>query len=789
MGKRAEPKPVLFTDLTLKTASAQGVSLASKAGRVEVTVLAPDLIRLRATREKTFTEVSYAVVPVTRAEVPMTLRERKQDLELRTEKFIFQIDKAKGSWRVTDENGWIVLNSVGAIEHAKKTGFTVRLGLEEKERILGLGECTGPLNKRGLIRDFWNIDVLGHASCMHPALRSLYIAIPFGIGWRQGRAFGVFWDNPGRQSWDLGCTTHDQWQMKTATGELDIYLFLGPGLPQVVNRFSELTGRMPLPPKWALGYHQSRYGYPSRKRIEEVARTMRRKKIPCDVIHLDIPHMDGYRVFTWGKTFPKPAEMVKQLRRKGFKLTAILDPGVKIDRKFPVYQRGRRFDVFVKDTHGKEVVAKVWPGKSVFPDFFQIDVRNWWGEEQSALSEIGIAGFWNDMSEPSNFDLPGKTLPCSAHHHTTDGVKTHGEIHNAYGQCMTQATYDGMLMAAPEKRPFVLSRGGYAGIQRYAAISTGDNSSTWENLTETIPMLLNLSLSGVPFCGADVGGFLENASGEILARWMQLAVFTPYFRNHTNNESRDQEPWAFGPEVEDICRRYIQLRYQLLPYLYCLFAEAQRTGAPVMRPLVWHYPQDPIAAACGDQYMAGADVLVAPVLQPGVVARSVYLPRGTWFSFWNGEAFEGGQHILVQAPLDMLPVFVRAGTVLPFGPVQQYVGEVTEPYQVLHIWPGGNGVLEWYEDDGISNGYLSGQYQRRRIEVKPMGAETEIVIGDSEGEFQSPYQAWRIMLHQQAKKPKLVINGRKFDVHHEAEWGLAIIDLPVVAQEIRMRVK
>ncbi|MCD6048603.1 MAG: alpha-glucosidase [Verrucomicrobia bacterium] len=789
MGKRPEPKPILFADLKLKAASAQTASFTTKAGRIELSVLAPDLIRLRATRSKSFNEGSFAVVEQSRPAVATNIKERKQHVELSTEQFRFRLDKARGTWHITDAKGWLILESKNAIEHSKKTGFTVRLGLEKKESIMGLGECTGPLNKRGLIRDFWNIDVLGHASCMHPALRSLYIAIPFGIGWRQGRAFGIFWDNPGRQSWDLGCTTDDVWKMTATTGDVDLYIFLGPALPQIVSRFSELTGRMPLPPKWSLGYHQSRYGYPSRKRIEEVARTLRRKQIPCDCIHLDIPHMDAYRVFTFGKTFPKPGEMIRQLAIKGFKLTAILDPGVKIDRKFPVYQSGRRFDAFVKDALGKDVVGQVWPGKSVFPDFFQLDVRNWWGDEQAALSRLGILGLWNDMSEPAAFDLPGKTLPCNAKHHTTFGVKTHAEVHNAYGQCMTHATYDGMLAAAPDRRPFVLSRGGYAGIQRYAAISTGDNSSTWENLTETIPMLLNLSLSGVPNCGADVGGFLENASGEILTRWIQLATFTPYFRNHTNNESRDQEPWAFGPEVEGICRRYIQLRYQLLPYLYCLFAEARETGAPIMRPLAWHHPQDAIASSCGDQFLLGENVLVAPIMQPAGVARSVYLPRGTWFNFWNGEAFDGGQHILVQAPLDMLPVFVRAGTILPFGPVQQYVGEVAEPAQVLHIWPGGHGVLEWYEDDGVSNEYLTGQFSRRRIETKPVGEQTEIIIGASEGDFPSPHQAWRIMLHQQDKKPKLTINGRSFTPHHEKEWGLAIIDLPVVKQEIRMRVR
>lgn len=789
MGKRVEPKPVVFTDFKLKATSAQGALLSAKAGLVELTVLAPDLVRMRATRGKSFSQGSFAVMAQEWPAVKTGVRERKVDIELRTEAFSLRFNKLKGTWRVTDKNGWTVLNSTSAIEYGKKSGFTLRLSLEAKDKILGLGESTGPLNKRGLIREFWNIDVLGHASCIHPSLKNLYVSIPFGLGLRAGRTFGVFWDNPGKQVWDMGCTQENAWQLNAATGELDVYLFLGPSLPQIVEQFTQLTGRMTLPPKWALGYQQSRYGYPTRKHIEDVARRFRQKKIPCDVIHLDILHMDGYRVFTFGKTFPQPKKLIHKLGKQGFKCVSIVDPGVKVDRQFGVYQRGRKLKAFVKDAHGKDIIGKVWPGRSALPDFFSAKARKWWAKEQAALARAGIAGVWNDMNEPSAFDLPGKTLPLDARHQTELGVKTHGAVHNAYGQMMARASHEGMLANAPEQRPFVITRAGYASVQRYAMVWTGDNSSTWEHLAESVPMLLNLSLSGVPFCGADAGGFLEHTTGELLARWTQLAAFTPFFRNHTNNESRNQEPWTFGPEVEDICRRYIQLRYQLLPYLYCLFAEARAKGTPIMRPLAWHHPQDAVAVACGDQFLLGENVLVAPILQPGSVARSVYLPRGTWFNFWNGEAFDGGQHIVAHAALDTMPVFVRAGTILPFGPVQQYVGEVAEPFQVLHIWPGGNGVLEWYEDDGVSNSYLSGQYQRRRIETKPVGGETEIVIGASEGEYQSPHQAWRIMLHQQNKKPKLLINGRRFDVHHEADWGLAIIDLPVVAQEIRVRIK
>lgn len=789
MGKRVAPKPVLLTGFTPKSTSTQGVTLSTKGGQVEVTVLAPNLIRLRATRQAHFPAGSFAVVQTDWPEVPTKVRQRKRDIELRTDQFAFRLDKAKGTWRVTDNRGWPVLASATPISHSKKDGWRLGLTLKAHDRIWGLGETTGPMDKRGLTREFWNIDVLGHASCIHPSLKNLYVSIPLGLIWSEGRASGVFWDNPGKQVWDMGVTREDTLQMHATTGELDLYLFLGPSLPQIVERFTELTGRMTLPPKWALGYQQSRYGYPTRQHIEKVAHNFRKKEIPCDVLHFDIMHMDGYRVFTFGKTYPQPAQLIRKLARKGFKVVTIVDPGVKTDRKFGVYQRGRKQKAFVRDPQGKDIVGKVWPGKSVFPDFFQANVQQWWGKEQRALTKLGVTGIWNDMNEPSSFDLPGKTLPLDAQHVTEHGTVAHEQVHNVYGQKMAQASSEGLLASAPEQRPFVITRAGYAGIQRNAMVWTGDNSSTWFHLGESIPMLLNLSLSGVPFCGADAGGFLEDVTGELLVRWMQLAAFTPFFRNHTNNESRDQEPWTFGKDAEEICKRYIQTRYQLLPYLYCLFAEAQRHGTPIMRPLAWHAPGDAVAAACNDEFLLGENLLIAPVIQQGAVARSVYLPRGTWFSFWDGQAFDGGQHIIAHAPLNTLPVFVRAGTILPYGPVQQYVGQHEEPFQTLHIWPGALGSLEYYEDDGVSNAYQQGQYHRRRLAVKPIGGTTEISIGASEGNYQSRFQGWRVMVHQQARKPRLYINDRRIDMYYEETWGLAMIDLPMVPQGIRMVMK
>jgi alpha-glucosidase len=523
-------------------------------------------------------------------------------------------------------------------------------------------------------------------------LRSLYVSIPFAVSLREGRAAGLFWDNPAKQVWDIGVTAPEEWRMNAAGGEIDLYLFPGPEASRVVERFTELTGRMPLLPRWALGYHQSRYSYASRAELERIAREFRRRKIPCDALYLDIDHMDGFRVFTFGRSIPRPRSMLARLHRQGFKVVAIVDPGVKNDPRFGLLRRGRKLDAFVKAPGGRrDFIAKLWPGKCRFPDFFDPTARRWWGREQARFQRLGLDGFWNDMNEPATFDGPGKTLALKCVHteretlaprprgkarRVGDVHHVHAAVHNAYGMLMARASRDGALAGRPAVRPFIVSRAGYAGIQRFAVVWTGDNSSTWEHLAGSVPMLLNLGLSGVPFCGADVGGFLDNATGELLVRWTQLAAFTPFFRNHCNKDARPQEPWVFGPEVERICRKFIQHRYRLVPYLSQLVTEAHERGTPIIRPLFYHYQDDPVAAGVGDQFLLGRDLLVAPVLQQGAVARCVYLPRGTWLSFWNRrQRHGGGRHVVAEAPLDAIPVFVRAGASIPTGPVRQFIAD------------------------------------------------------------------------------------------------------------------
>lgn len=727
-------------------------------GRARLTVVHEDVFRLRICREKFGRDVSWAIVE----DVPEmeSLPMEGGGFFARSSHATFVLNEGDNAWALRGARSREILRG-RKVGYQDGRGF-FRLDLNERDRIFGLGEMTGTMDKRGLRRELWNIDVLGHAKAIYHSLSSLYVSIPFAILWRDGRAFGIFWDNPARQVWDMGHTNPDELFVECDDGEINLYFFIGPTLPQILARFTSMTGCIPLPPRWGLGFHQCRYSYESADRVLEIATNFRERQIPCDAIYLDIHHMLGFRVFTFGKRFPNPKQLTSALAKNGFKSVAIVDPGVKNDRKFGVLQRGLKKDVFIKSPNGKrDYIGKVWPGPARFPDFLNARVRRWWGREQCALYKLGINGIWNDMNEPANFALPTKTLPPDCAHQTDFGPAKHVEVHNVYGMQMARASREGALRFDPKARPFVITRAGYAGVQRYALVWTGDNTSTWEHLADTIPMLLNLSLSGAPFCGVDAGGFLGNCAGELLARWTQVCALTPFFRNHSNEGTRAQEPWAFGPEIEAVCRAAIQWRYQMLPYIYSLFEKATRDGTPVMRPLIWHYQNDPQSAATQDQFLLGESLLVAPVIQPGARARSVYLPPGTWHDFWSAGSFRGRSHTLAEAPLGVLPLYVKAGGIIPFAPLAQHTGQYSSHEITLQIWSGADGKLEFYDDDGATR---NGPEYRRTIEFVQRERGGVIRFGTAQGEYRNGPRLWRIVFHRAASRASAFHGNKELNV-------------------------
>ncbi len=562
----------------------------------------------------------------------------------------------------------------------------------------GLGEKASALDHAGRRFELWNRDPAAYDRGDDP----LYLSAPFLVGLQAGRAAGLFFDNPHRAWVDVGATERGVVDYRAAGGELRLYVMAGTPAA-VLQRYTALTGRARLPPLWAFGFHQSRYSYFPQARVLEVAKTFRARRLPCDVLHLDIHHMDGYRSFTWHPTrFPQPRAMLEALHRSGFKALSIVDPGIKVEEGYRVYDEGVARGAFLRWPDGARFEGPVWPGGCHFPDFSSPAVRAWWGEQYRGLLEDGVDAFWNDMNELALLTVPtGATVPDALTHDAEGRGATHAEVHNVYGQLMARASCEGLARLRPGRRPVVLTRSGWAGVQRHALHWTGDNKATWDHLRLSLQMVLNLGLSGVPFTGPDTGGFTGNPEPELFARWMQLSAFLPFFRVHSVVGSRDQEPWAFGEVVERVCRATLEWRYRVLPYLYTAAWQATRTGAPVARAMAFEFPDDARFLSLDDQLMVGDALLVAPVLERGARRRAVQLPRGAWFDFWTGARHEGGGTVLVDAPLDAVPVFARGGAVVPLWPVQQHVGErPVDTLELLAFAAPGERVSRLYEDDG-----------------------------------------------------------------------------------------
>ena len=523
---------------------------------------------------------------------------------------------------------------------------------------------------------------------------------------KEDTAYGLFFDNTFHSYINLGKESDDYFYYGADGGNLDYYFLGGNTLANVIKNYTYLTGRTPLPQLWTLGYHQSRWGYESADDIKYIANTMRENKIPCDVIHFDIDYMDNFKVFTWDQeNYGPKGKLLAEIKKDGFKAVTIIDPGTKVEKGYFMYDEGIEKGYFATDAKGQVYENVVWPGDSVFPDFGRKEVRQWWGDKQQILLDMGVGGVWNDMNEPASFNGP---LPDDVVFHDEDRKVDHLEMHNMFGHYMDKATNEG-LKKYSDKRPFVITRACYAGTQKYSTVWTGDNQSLWAHLQMTIPQLCNLGMSGFAFCGSDIGGFGADCTPELLTRLIQAAVFSPLFRNHAAKGTDNQEPWRFDKETLDIYRKYVELRYKFLPYIYDLFYKGQETGLPIMRPLVLHYEDDPETRNLNGEFLVGENLLVAPVLEQGARRKMVYIPEGTWYDYWTGEAVSGKQYILRDAPIDICPMYVKAGSIIPTYDVVEYVGQ--RPYTTLHLLTTpGEAAYEHFQDNGENYDYLSGKY-------------------------------------------------------------------------------
>jgi alpha-glucosidase len=628
------------------------------------------------------------------------------------------------------------------------------------EKYIGMGEKTGNLNRRGKAYTHWNTDKFGYAADADP----LYLSTPFFIGLREGLCYGIFMDNPHKSVVSFGASNNRFMYYSAADGNMDSYFFGGPSVADIIAQYSALTGTMEMPPLWSLGFQQCRYSYYPETEPLNAARTFREKDIPCDVIYLDIHYMDAYKVFTWHPTrFPNPKRLSDTLKSLGFSLVVILDPGIKTEKGYKSYEDALEQDLFVKYPDGNIYEGQVWPGWSAFPDFTNPNARSWWAEQIKFLADSGVEGFWNDMNEPAAW---GQHLPDLIEFNFDGEGASHRKARNVYGMQMARATYEGGKKHLG-KRPFVLTRAGFSGVQRYAAVWTGDNTSSDEHMLAGVRLVNAMGLAGIANAGYDIGGFAGECNATLFSRWIAIGAFSPFFRSHAMVNSRDSEPWTYGEEVEDISRNYIKLRYKLMPYLYSTFYEASQSGMPVQRSLAIDYYRDEkiFATAFQNQYLFGSSILVCPA-ESNKEYLKTYLPEGKWYDFLTDKKYEGSSEHLVELHRETLPLFVKAGSILPMQTVVSNLKLKPETTLDIHLYEGADAVFTYYEDDGESYDYLQGKYYKRKMIHKH--SQHELCFDAAEGSLTSHFKEVRIFFHGFAGyKNSVRCNGAELPIQME----------------------
>jgi alpha-glucosidase len=582
------------------------------------------------------------------------------------------------------------------------------------------------------------------------------------MGINEGVSYGIFFDNTFKSHFDFACQDNDKVSFWADGGEMQYYYIHGPHMMDVLKRYHTLTGTHQMPAKWTLGFHQCRWSYYPEKKVKDIARNFRERNIPCDAIYLDIDYMDGYRCFTWNrKHFPDPARMIKELASDGFKTVVIIDPGIRVDENYSVFREGKQNNFFCRRCDDYFMEGHVWPGRCQFPDFTNPKVRVWWGGLFKELVDAGVAGVWNDMNEPAVFG--SGTFPVDVRHNYDGYHGSHRKAHNIYGMQMVRSTYEGLKKLQKNKRPFTITRAGYSGVQRYATVWTGDNVASWEHLKIGIVQCQRLSVSGISFCGTDIGGFSGEPDGELFTRWIQMGVFSPFMRAHSAGDTAEREPWSFGQEYEDINRKFIELRYRLLPYIYSAFWEHYKHNFPILRPLVMLEQENILTHSIQDIFTFGDKILVAPVSDPGARTKNVYLPPGKWYDYWTHDSYSGGQEHEVSAAIDSMPIFVKAGSVIPESPLMQYVGEYEVDELIFQIYYSDYEVNSfYYEDHDDTFAFEQNIYLEKKYVVN--GDQRSMTINQTiEGLFTPRYETYDLKIIGLPFAPsKVLIDGREF---------------------------
>lgn len=734
-----------------------GIEVSSGPVRMRVTALTDSIIRVRIARDGQFAEDSSWAVPasVRHESVPVSATADG----FRTSAVAVHLNKDSLQLTLTDLGGKVITADAPQPIQFDGTGFVLRKAMPISEHYFGMGDKTGVLDRRGYTFTNWNSDTFGYT----PSTDPIYKSIPFFVGLGgAGGSYGLFLDNNWRSTFDFGHRVDGTLEISAVDGPIDYYLIAGPSMAQVVRRYTDLTGKPPLAPLWSLGYQQSRWSYMSDAEVRSLAARFRKEHFPLDVIWLDIDYQDHNRPFTVNKsTFPDMRKLVADMGSDGIRLVPITDLHIAYlpNQGYAPFASGIAGDNFVHKADGSLYVAPVWPGPSVFPDFTRASTRAWWGSLYKEFIDDGFAGFWNDMNEPAVFETPTKTMPLdNLHRIDSDDFAprnaTHAEIHNVYGMQNTRATFDGMRRWRPDLRPFVMTRASFAGGQRYAVTWTGDNSSTWDHLRLSVEQLINLGLSGFAYSGADVGGFTGGPSPELLTRWFEVAAFTPIFRDHSMKDAPRAEPWVNGPEQLAIRKRYVEERYRLLPYIYGLAEQNSRTGDPIMRPIFYDYP-DALQSDC-DRSMSftlGHDLLIAGPPRPESPAPfDICLPAGGWYDYWTGQLVTKAK--LTETPrIDTLPVFVRAGTILPRQPLVESTMERPQGPLSLDIYPGDDCRGDLYFDDGVS---VNGPSLRQSISCTVTPGGIALRFGPRQGSWRPWWKEIAVTVHGAKEVRKLI---------------------------------
>ncbi len=728
---------------------------------LNIYIIDQNIIRFRYTNRKEFSKSpSYAVVYQIPEKSKFEFKEEKEKFVLTTNELIVHIQKYPCRVSIYDK----LMNLLNADEESFGVSFDndeVRCHkkLFTDERFFGLGEkANESLIKNGEQYTMWNTDYYGYTGRQEP----IYVSIPFFMGLRDHKAYGIFFDNTYKSYFNMGASNNRFYWFGADNGEMDYYFIYGPEFKRVISDYTKLTGRMELPPMWALGYQQSRWSYYPEATVRSIANTFRSKNIPCDVIYLDIHYMDGYRVFTWDKTrFPNPPQMLSDLKKDGFKIIPIIDPGVKADSNYFAAKEGLEKNLFVKYPDGIPYQGEVWPSWAYFPDFTKKETRDWWGEKLSALLNQGVEGFWNDMNEPAVWG--GGNVPDIVQYYDNGLISNHKKIKNVYALEMARATRDG-LKKFSDQRHFILSRAGFAGIQRYSANWTGDNVSSDEHLRLACVMPQNVGLSGQPFIGSDVGGFMGGEpTNEMYIRWMQLGAFTPFFRGHSAIDTKAREPFAFNETVEEFSRQAIQLRYKLILFWYNEFYNSAQTGLPIMRSMFVNYQNDENCYSRNAQYqfMIGENLLVAPVVNSTESTKRLYLPEGKWYDWMNNKIVTGGEWKIFESPINKIPLYIKEGGMIPMQEVQNYIGEKKIEQLELVVFPSQKSEYTLYEDDGLSYKYETGKYSLTKFSLDKDGKVTKLQVEKLKADFKNDRKKYLFTLLDTKLPKKLFLNDKE----------------------------